>query len=360
MQEAFPADRKEQLVGCGMLQKLKAMRGSPLWVQFALTGATLMAAHFLQIPLETKVPGEPFLLFFMIVIAATLAFGEGAGLFGVGLSAFLATLFFEPLGSVALQHAGDLIKVEAYAFLAGACVVGLARLGRASIAAHEAVEILERAERNKSMLLHELTHRVANNFAAVAALINRKSSTVGDAKAKSVLEEAVGQVAVMARVHSRLHTGSDGIVLDSEDFLLELCKDLGLSMGRGRALSVECVAVNRPLAVAHAIALGLVVNELVTNAIKHAFPGERRGRIRVSLEEGEGQLCLCVEDDGAGYRGRPHGKGLGLDLVRALSDQLGGHMEVNVSDGGCTFRVIFPYVYQLSPFASRAPAELLH
>jgi two-component sensor histidine kinase len=344
-----------------MLQKLKAMRGLPLWVRFSLTGGALIAAHFFQIPLETEVPGEPFLLFFLIVIAATLAFGEGEGLFGVGLSTLLAATFFEPFGSIALHHAADLVKVELYAVLSGACVVGFARLGQASIAAYEATEALEKAERGKSILLRELTHRVANNFAIVAALINRKSEKVGDAEAKSVLSEAVEQVTVMARVHGRLHPGRDSVALDSEDFLIELCRDLEASMARGRALSIECVAVNRPLLVPVAIALGLIVNELVTNAVKYAFPDERRGTVRVSLEEGDNQLCLAVEDDGVGFRGRGRHDGVGQDLVRALSHQLGGHLEVKTSDGGCAFRVIFPYRQEaLQAALSCSSAEVLH
>ena len=255
-----------------MLQNLAVMRGWPLWTRLAVAGIALTLACLFQIPLETEIPGEPFLLFFLIVIASTVAFGEGVGFFGVGLSAFLSFLFFEPFGSIALQHAADLIRVEVYALVTSASVLGFSRLGRALIVAHEAAHHFEESDGYKSLLLRELAHRVANNFATVAALIRAKANLVGDAEAKSVLNEAIEQVSVMARVHRRLHVGDKDVALDSESFVRELCADLKASMARGRPVSIECVAIHRPLPLAHAIPLGLIVTELVTTPLSTHFP----------------------------------------------------------------------------------------
>lgn len=128
-----------------MLGKIRAVRQWSLWSRLAITGMALVVACILQIPLEQEIPGEPFLLFFLIVIGATLSFGGGVGIAGIGLSASLSLYFFEPYNTLAINHAADLIKVELYAILAGGCVVSVARLGDALIAANDESEFLRTA-----------------------------------------------------------------------------------------------------------------------------------------------------------------------------------------------------------------------
>jgi two-component sensor histidine kinase len=344
-----------------MLACLKAMHRWSLGLRLGVTVAALAIAYLFQIPLETEVPGEPFLLFFLVVSAAALGFGQGVGLFAVGLSTFLSFFFFEPSSNaLVLNHASDLIQVELYALLAAGSAVGLARLAQALIAADEAARVLELSERANSVLLRELAHRVANNFAAVASLIRRKANLVGDAGARSVLNEAVEQVMVLARVHSRLRPDSDEVCLDSRGFVQELCEDLQSLIASGQPLSIQCTAVSRRLSVAEAIPLGLIVNELVTNAIKYAFPDGHAGTVRVTLEEAGDGLCLSVEDDGIGLgSGRIHGTGLGLDLVRALAQQLGGKLEIRPASLGGQFRVEFRRARPATR-APQSPAALLH
>jgi two-component sensor histidine kinase len=337
---------------------LKAMHRWPLWVRVSVAAAALMMAYLFQIPLVREVPGEPFLLFFLVVISTALAFGQSVGLLAVALSTFLSFFFFESNGTFPLHHASDLVRIELYALLAAATVIGLARLATALIAADEAARALERSERANSVLLRELAHRVANNFASVASLIRRKASLVDDADARSVLNEAVEQVMVLARVHSRLRPERDHGFLDSGEFMQELCNDLQASIAPGRPLTIECMAVSSPLALAEAIPLGLIVNELVTNAVKHAFPDGRRGTIRVRLERLGERLCLGVDDDGIPLgSGRSEGTGLGLDLVRALAQQLGGRLEIGPIRGSGKFYVEFPGPKARSP---QVAAAMLH
>ena len=179
------------------------------------------------------------------------------------------------------------------------------------------------------MLLRELVHGVANNFTAVAALISMKSASVSDTKAKSVLEEAMEQVEVMAHVHRRLRTGNQEVSLDSKTLIQELCDDLKASMARGLPITIECKVDGRSLCMHQAVSLGLIVNELVTNAIKHTFPDNRGGNIRVQLEVHDDQLHFLVADDGVGFGDCTESNpGIGQDLVRGLSRQLGGELEV--------------------------------
>jgi two-component sensor histidine kinase len=342
-----------------MLPWLKVMRGWPVWVRLALTTFALLGAYAFQIPLETEVPGEPFLLFFLVVVAATLAFGEAAGLSGTGLSTFLSLFFFTPGGTMALSKAGDLVEIELYGLLTAGCVIGFARLARASINMYDANEALRSAEQEKSVLLREVGHRVANNFATVASLMRRRSDLVQDVNAKSVLDDAVEQVIVMSRIHNRLRPGDTNVSVDSEEFILGLGDDLQESMARARGLTIECNAVSRPLSLAEAVPLGLILNELVTNAIKYAFPDGRSGTIQVSLEECGSQLCLTVEDSGIGTGPRAQGTGLGRQLTAELAKQLRGRLEQVPSAWGSAYRLTFPCP-RAAHFAAPQGQPVLH
>src|SRR5262245_34536599 len=167
---------------------LRTTQNWPLPIGLAATGAAAATSCVFQLPIERQVPGEPFLLFLLVAIASTLAFGDSAGFVSVALSMLLSILFFEPGGSFALWHAADLIKIELYAVLASCCVIAFARLGNMFIAARQDADSLIR-------LLRELAHAVANNFASVATLITVRSTSITDARAKAVLEETVDGVA---------------------------------------------------------------------------------------------------------------------------------------------------------------------
>jgi two-component sensor histidine kinase len=321
-----------------VVQDLRAIQCWPLWIRLAITGLALGTAFVFQIPLERDWPGEPFLLFLLVVIGTTLCFGTRVGLVSVALSTFLSLYFFEPVGSPMLRYASDLEKIEIYAILALGCVVGFAYLGNRLIDKSA-------ADNNKSVLLRELVHGVANNFAAIAALMQMKSVSVSDTEARSVLADAIEQVKVMARVHRRLRAGGQDVSLDSKAFIEELCEDLKASMARGRPIAVECKADSRPLCMDQAVSLGLIVNELVTNAIKHAFPDSRAGHVRVSFVACDQQSCLAVEDDGVGFDDRRN-VGMGEDLVRGLSRQLGGDLRINSTRSGSAFHLRIPHPSQ--------------
>jgi two-component sensor histidine kinase len=315
-----------------MLALLKVTNTFPLWLRVAITCFALGAAYLFQIPLETEVPGEPFLLFFAILVGCTLAFGRITGFLAVVVSSLLSLHFFEPGRSIDIYHASDLIKVELYALFSVGAVVVIARLNRALIAAEQANLLLANQESQKSVLLAELAHRVANNFAALAALIRQKSNSVADPQAKSALEEALRQVNVMARIHGHLRAGNKDVSFDSRRFLEELCEDFRASVASLHSISIECAATSHLLPAVDALPLGLILNELITNAIKYAFPNGRAGTIRVSLDKFGDHLRLCVQDDGVGLRRPVQGKGLGHSLVHALAQQLDASVEIK-ADG---------------------------
>jgi two-component sensor histidine kinase len=151
-------------------------------------------------------------------------------------------------------------------------------------------------------------------------------------------------VKVMARVHRRLRARDQDVSLDSAAYVRELCGDLG-EMTHGRPIMIECEADSRPLGMQQAVLLGLILNELVTNAVKHAFPDNRAGRIQVRLGALDTQLRLSVEDDGVGFdRSSRSGAelGQGQALLLGLAHELGGRLEVHSTTSGSSFRLTFP------------------
>src|SRR5215467_10555288 len=134
-----------------------------MWVGLGL-------AYLLQIPPERDWPGEPFLLFLSMVIGTTLCFGKRVGFISAALSAFLSLYFFEPIGSPTLRYASDLNYIALYAIIAFGCVVGLAHLTDRLIDE-------SKSDNNKSILLREIVHGVANNFAGITAFIEKVPRT---------------------------------------------------------------------------------------------------------------------------------------------------------------------------------------
>ncbi|MGA7329436.1 MAG: histidine kinase dimerization/phosphoacceptor domain -containing protein [Rhodomicrobium sp.] len=323
-----------------MLDKLLSLRAWPLWLRLGISGIFLGAAYAFQIPVGRDIPGEPFLLFFIVVVIATLGFGEFAGFLACGASAVLSAFFFEPVGVFAVYHAADVIKIELYAVMCAMAVLGVGRLRWAIVLLYGA---MSNNEKKSAILLEEMAHRMSNNFAVVAALMKSKASAVAEPEAKSILEDAIAQVVTMARLHRNLLSAHGGISLDSRGFFSELASDLQSTLGKNRPVSITSNAAKCALPIAQAIPLGLIVNELVTNALKHAFPGGRSGSIRIILNKKPArELALTVEDDGVGLPGQTV-SGRGQALIAQLTEQLGGHFDCNSNGAGASFSVTFPY-----------------
>jgi two-component sensor histidine kinase len=333
-----------------MLNKLLALHAWPFWLRLGVAGFAVGASYAFQIPLEREIPGEPFLLFFIVVIASTLAFGELLGLLACAASTVLSVNFFEPLESFTVYRAADLIKIEMYAVMCALSILGVARL-------RSAVALIYRAmvsnEKKSALLFEEMAHRTSNSFAVVAALIRSKASAVAEPEAKSILDEAVEQVVIMARLHRNLCAANGVLAVDSASFLAEVTSDLKNAMAAGRPIAIASKAGRFSLPVTQAMPLGLIVNELVTNALKHAFPDNRPGDIRVTLEEQPAnELVLTVEDNGIGMHGQELRRGMGQTLVAGLAELLDGHLQYRSDDRGTSFYLTFPYE------VARAPSDV--
>ena len=150
------------------------------------------------------------------------------------------------------------------------------------------------------------------------------------------------RIHVLSRVHQRLTRFTDTTDVEVREFLTDLCEDLRTSMIGVRPIILEIYAEPTKLPFPAAVTLGLIVNELIQNALKHAFPGDRPGCVSVRFCRNGPEYRLTVADDGVGNtEPSPTSSGLGQRLVRSLVKQLHGTYEVTI-DGGRTAEVKFP------------------
>lgn len=138
-----------------------------------------------------------------------------------------------------------------------------------------------------------------------------------------------------------LSGGEPGSLVDAGVYLRSVSETVAASVGSGDGISVEVHATDRELTTAQAAALGLITNEAMTNAYKHAFPGRASGRIVVSLREDRAALTLSLADDGCGMPETAR-EGLGTTLIESLAMDLGGDVSIRSGDGGTCVAVRFP------------------
>ncbi|WP_207460816.1 histidine kinase dimerization/phosphoacceptor domain -containing protein [Azospirillum sp. SYSU D00513] len=201
-------------------------------------------------------------------------------------------------------------------------------------------------EQNR-MLFREIHHRVKNNLQTVTSLIQMQP---GPAAAK---EELTRRIAAMTAVHEHIYRSDQFDRIDVADYVRTLLDRL--KEGNSPSVAVECDLASVVVGADEALSIGLIVNEVVTNAFKHAFPNGRSGTIRVTIEAaGAGTALLSVRDDGVGYRPGASA-GMGSRLIQGLTRQIGGRCEFR-NQGGTLFTLAFPLPGE-APLTERRPAE---
>lgn len=189
------------------------------------------------------------------------------------------------------------------------------------------------------MLLQEVNHRVANSLQLVSAFVHMQSRMLDEAEsvAKAALDDTQRRIAAIAQVHKRLYTSDSVEAVDMGDYLGSLVDELGETWSTPKApRDIRLMAEPLKLATDKAVALGIIVTELVTNACKYAYAADCGGEVRVSLADtGDGSFLLRVEDDGRGIEvGATKGTGLGTKLITAMAQTLKAKLEQEPSPQG--------------------------
>jgi two-component sensor histidine kinase len=308
---------------------LRILPASPpsTFVRYLLTTVIVLVFFLIRLGLPLGA-GYPFLIFFPAVFLSSVLFDRGSGFLATALTAVLAVYFFiEPRHHL-------LPPIEQYPPLVLYVLIscGIAVL---SEALRRALERAQKAEREKDLLLQELAHRTKNNLQIIASVLALQARSVEDPELRRIFDAAVTRVRVIANAHSQLQPTGDRSMVDMRSYLTDLCRDLGDSLRDVRPVAVRVDADPIELSTERAVPIGLIVNELVTNAFKYAFREDQEGAITVTFHRTEaGDIDLVVEDNGVGCPLSAK-EGLGTRLVRLLVQQVGGSITRMPGSPGC-------------------------
>jgi two-component sensor histidine kinase len=225
--------------------------------------------------------------------------------------------------------------------------------GRVSGIVEVAVDISERKRaewaieaslREKEVLLQEIHHRVKNNMQIISSILSLEIGHLDDPAVRQALQVSQSRIRSMSLIHEKLYQSEDLARINIAEYVGDLCRDLKTMGPNASPVDLTLDAAELHAGVDFAIPFGLIVNELVTNAIKHAQADDQAPKVRVSLSQsGEGTV-LVVSDNGPGFPDDfdpAAGTTLGMELVSSLVSQLRGNIEF-LSEGGAKLRVVVP------------------
>ena len=211
-------------------------------------------------------------------------------------------------------------------------------------------KMLQNSLNEKEMLLKEIHHRVKNNLMIISSLLNLQSRYIEDEVSKNIFKESQNRTRSMALIHERLYQSTDLKRIDFGDYIRTLSNDLYNTYVLDRNLIKLNVEVGEiMLDIDISIPLGLIINELVTNCLKHAIPVGKSGEINIQFQTLDNKYQLEVKDDGIGFPENIDYKNtdsLGLRLVTSLTEQIDGEIELN-NMSGTSFKITFPYTLQV-------------
>lgn len=301
-------------------------RDLPLAVRYGLTTAIMavLCATQAWYAAYTGLPGL-FSVVFGIIFCA-IAFPGGCGYYATALAAvssYFTLRYFVPAVSP-LAIVAFVVFSSGLAFIAEAL--------------RRSLERAVTAERENALLLREMSHRIHNNLTVTAAMLSLESRASANPAVTAALEKAAARIGVLADAHR--HLDYTGGAVDLGDYVRQTCEQIEQMIGARR--TIRCDAEPIRVSAEKAVALGLVANELITNALKYAFPDGEPGSISVLVaREPPSDIVLVVADDGAGYRSDAT-PGFGTQMIDLMVRQHAGHIARENTAPGCKVKVTVP------------------
>ena len=200
--------------------------------------------------------------------------------------------------------------------------------------------------KEKDALLKEIHHRVKNNLQIIISLLNLQTGYIKDEVTLKAVKDGQSRVRSMALVHEKFYQSDEVSEIDFAGYIEKLCHFLYQSYGdKTDRIDVQIKGDKIDLDMDTAMPCGLLVNEIVSNAYKYAFPGKEKGTILIEFKKANGKMTLLIQDNGVGFPEEydlDRSESLGMQLIQALTGQLEGELKVS-KNNGTTFEITFPY-----------------
>lgn len=319
----------------------------PLLVEIAIGISVPAFLTLIRVPLLPLIGDRaPFAHVYVAMVGATVLAGWRSGLLALVVGQLLAWYVIVDPATYAIRQLqyveSFVISTLSQLFILVIIWLYQREVDRAWSRREAQVDLIQQA-------LVEIDHRTNNNYQTVLALILAQARRA-DAPVKEALKQVADRINAIALASKQLAHSSESLEeVRVTHHLGELCSQIRQGLSRP-GVQVECSFDDVSIGAEKAIAMSILVNELVTNALKHAFPDDRAGKIRVSLGRSSGELLLEVADDGVGMNdsARSRGSGLGSRLVETFIKQLGARYEIETGDCGTRHRIHLPVAAQLA------------
>jgi two-component sensor histidine kinase len=324
-----------------VLLKFLPSPGQPRGVRYSVT-VVLVAVFFLfSFAAGIAVGPLEFLFLILPVLLASVLYDRGSGFLATGLSllAIASQLNWraDPVGNLAAL----VIFAIVASFVAVFCEALRSVLERGAAAQEEL-----------KLLLREQRHRMKNDLALLSSMITLQARSQASPPVRTALESAAARLHVFAKGQDQLQFATGDQTVNMQEYLGDVCRRFGEALRGARQIAVRVECENVIIDSRQAIRIGLIVNELATNALKHAFPEDRAGTIQVRLRRRLTDLTVIVED-GVGC---PEGvqAGLGSRLVTLLAEQSGGVIKREAANPGCRVVITIPHGLSENENAARS------
>lgn len=204
----------------------------------------------------------------------------------------------------------------------------------------ETYSLYEQQIKQNEFLLKEIHHRVKNNLSIVASLLKLQAMESKNKEIKDQFDEAVGRIKSMSLIHEKMYQNDDLSMIDLEQYLNSLGKDILNSFQKVGEIEIDINCEKIMVDTKNIVPVSLILNELLTNSVKHAFKNEDHGEIKVEVTRKDNFIKFIYKDNGT-WKGELREGSFGLDLLQALTFQLGGTIDRNIGKG-TTYELSFP------------------
>lgn len=206
-------------------------------------------------------------------------------------------------------------------------------------------ELVDSNERKK-LLLSEIHHRIKNNLSIISAMLNLQKRELDDENLIEVLDDSTSRIQSVAALHEKLYKHDGFTTVNAKQYFADLLEELKRMYSSGKQIDLQMDIDSVDLTVDQAVASGVILNETVNNALKHAFDGKEEGTITTSFTRNNGDCVLTIEDDGRGFGADvdpENSSSIGMKMIhRLVNQQLNGSFTPE-TNGGARYRIEFPY-----------------